>query len=170
MRNILCFIFSLILAICMIGTCFLSIANSTVLNENHVIDTLEKEDYFNNCYWLIRANFENYIYQSGLDETVLENIISKEKVKEDIKIIISNLFKEQNKEIDTTDLKTNLHSNIEKYLEGTRINNSQKQAIDEFVDKIGEEYVSIISFYKIGLKRSFGIPKILTATNFVKKA
>ena len=37
-------------------------------------------------------NFEKYINQSGLDESVFEGIITKEKVEKDSKIILYNIF------------------------------------------------------------------------------
>ena len=160
---------SIILAVCIIVFCFIGIITNTVLNENYIIKTLEKEDYFNNCYWLIRANFENYIYQSGLDEKVLENIITKEKVTNDIKIIIANVYKKQNTEIETTEIKENLNKNIEESLEDKRLNSSQKEAIEEFVNQICKEYKATISFYNIVNKTSLGIGKTINAINFAKK-
>ena len=169
MKNIFNFIFSIILAICIITMCFITIGSHTVLSESYALKTLEEEDYYNNCYWLIKANFENYIYQSGLDEKVLDNIITKEKVTNDIKIIIANIFKNTNTEIDTTEIKDNLNKNIEDSLEGTRLNSSQKEAIDEFVNQICNEYKATISFHDIVKKSNFNLEKIINLVNNVKK-
>ena len=38
-----------------------------------------KTDYYNKTYELLISNFENYIQQSGLDEDVLKDIVSKTK-------------------------------------------------------------------------------------------
>ena len=166
MKKIINFIFSTILAICLIIISFINIFSSTIFREEYVLKTLEKEDYFNNIYWLINANFENYIYQSGLEEEVLENIITKEKVKNDIKITIGNIYNQKNEEIDTSEIKEKLYKNIENSL--NTISSSQKNAINEFIDQICKEYKSIISNYNIEKKVDLNIKEILDFINFVK--
>ena len=89
--NLLKFIFVMILTVAIIGLGLFSIAFSTVLNKDYVVQKLEETDFYSGTYKLVESNFENYIYQSGLDEEVLKEICSQDKVKKDINIMLNNI-------------------------------------------------------------------------------
>ena len=42
--------------------------------------------FYEEIYQLVETNFQHYIDQSGLNEDILNDICSKEKVKQDIEI------------------------------------------------------------------------------------
>ena len=106
--NLLKFIFITILTICLIALGEITIASSTVLDKNYVMQKIEETDFYSGTYKLVESNFENYIYQSGLDEEVLKSICTEDKVKNDINIMLSNIYNGTNKTIDTTEISTNL--------------------------------------------------------------
>lgn len=135
--NIARFILIAILTICIIAMSVITIVSSTILDKNYIISKLEETNFYEEVYKLVESNFENYIYQSGLDETALNNICSKEKVEQDINIMISNIYEGTNKKIDTTPIKDNLNENIDKL--NVR-NKKNSEAIDQFVKHICEEY------------------------------
>ena len=137
LTNIIRFILMVILTITIITFSIITIVSSTILDKNYIISKLEETNFYEETYKLVESNFENYIYQSGLDETVLENICSQEKVKEDVNIILSNIYDGTNQKIDTTVIADNLNNNIDKLGIKTSKNAS---AIDKFVDHICEEY------------------------------
>lgn len=137
LTNIIRFILMVIITITIITFSIIAIVSSTILDKNYIISKLEETNFYEETYKLVESNFENYIYQSGLDETVLENICSQEKVKEDINIILSNIYDGTNQKIDTTVIAENLNNNIDKLGIKTSKNAS---AIDKFVDHICEEY------------------------------
>ena len=112
--NLLKFIFITILTICLIALGAITIASSTVLNKNYVMQKLEETDFQSGTYKLVESNFEKYIYQSGLDEEVLKSICTEDKVKNDIDLMLSNIYDGTNKTIDTTEISTNLNQNIDK--------------------------------------------------------
>lgn len=139
--NLLKFIFITILTICMIALGIITIAFSTVLDKNYVIQKLEETNFYAETYELVKSNFENYIYQSGLDEDVLNNICTEEKVKQDINIMLSNMYNGTNQEIDTTEIANNLNANIDK----SGIKNKQNEsAIQQFVAHICDEYTNTL--------------------------
>lgn len=139
--NLLKFIFITILTICMIALGIITIAFSTVLDKNYVIQKLEETNFYAETYELVKSNFENYIYQSGLDEEVLNNICTEEKVKQDINIMLSNMYNGTNQEIDTTEIANNLNANIDK----SGIKNKQNEsAIQQFVAHICDEYTNTL--------------------------
>ena len=133
------------LLLCIIAFGMIQIASSTILSQSYVLKQLEEANYYANIYTEIKSDFENYIYQSGLDESVLENIISVEEVTQDTNQIIANIYNGDNKQIDVTALKERLNKNIEESLKGQRINMSTQRAIDEFVNKIADQYIETMS-------------------------
>ena len=139
--NLLKFITITILAICIIAIGIIQIGSSTILNKNYVIQKLEETNFYGETYELVKSNFENYIYQSGLEEEVLEDICSEEKVKKDINIMLSNIYDGANQKIDTTEIADNLNSNIDK--QGVRTSQNEK-AIQQFVTHICDEYTNTL--------------------------
>ena len=139
--NLLKFIFITVLTICLIALGAMTVAASTVLDKNYIIQKLEETDFYSGTYKLVESNFENYIYQSGLDEEVLKNICTQDKVKNDINLMISNIYDGTNKTIDTTEISTNLNANIDKLGIKTKQN---ENAINEFVNHICNEYTDTL--------------------------
>ncbi len=133
------------LLLCIIAFGMIQIASSTILSQSYVLKQLEEANYYANIYTEIKSDFENYIYQSGLDESVLENIITVEEVTQDTNQIIANIYNGDNKQIDVTALKERLNNNIKESLSGQRINSSTQKAIDEFIDKIANQYIETMS-------------------------
>ena len=97
------------LLLCIIAFGMIQIASSTILSQSYVLKQLEEANYYANIYTEIKSDFENYIYQSGLDESVLENIITVEEVTQDTNQIIANIYNGDNKQIDVTALKERLN-------------------------------------------------------------
>ena len=89
--NIIKFILALILTVCIIAFIIVNVASSTILSKEFVLQKLDETNYYANTYTAVENDFENYIYQSGLDEEVLKDIVSPEKIENDTKIIINNI-------------------------------------------------------------------------------
>ena len=134
-----------ILTIFIISYICLNIASSTILSENYVLSKLEETDYYSKIYENVKSNFENYIHQSGLEEEVIEDIVSKEKIEKDIKTIIKNIYEGTNQQIETEEIKNNLEQKIDKALGYKNMNVTQKNAINTYIEKICNEYTSTIS-------------------------
>lgn len=142
-KKIVKYIVVILLAISIIGLVLISILSSTILDKGYIISELEKSNYYTNLYSEIESNFEKYIYQSGLDESVIKDICTISKVREDTNKIITNLYNGMQEKIDTTAIKEKLNENIETSLNGN-ITPSQEKAISEFVDTIANEYTQSI--------------------------
>ena len=162
--NLLKFIFIMILTVAIIGLGLFAIAFSTVLNKDYVVQKLEETDFYSGTYKLVESNFENYIYQSGLDEEVLKEICSQDKVKKDINIMLNNIYSGTNQSIDTTEISEKLNANIDK----SGIKNKQNEsAINEFVKHICQEYTDTLvhSKYETEINKMYN--KINTLLNKV---
>ena len=147
LKTIIKYILTIIFTVLLILYILINLASSTVLNENYVLSKLEQTDYYNKIYEYVKSNYENYVYQSGLEENVLNNIITKEKVEKDTKIIIGNIYDVLDEKIQTQEIKDNLNKNIKNEMGDIVLNTTQKKSIDTFVEKICDEYTSTISHF-----------------------
>lgn len=165
--NLLKFIFITILTICLIALGAITIASSTVLDKNYVIQKLEETDFYSGTYKLVESNFEKYIYQSGLDEDVLKSICTEDKVKNDINLMLSNIYDGTNKTIDTAEISTNLNTNIDKL--GIKTKQNEK-AINEFVTHICNEYTDTLVHSKYENQINNVYKKVINNLNKVYNA
>lgn len=161
--NILKFIIMLILVVCILFFGIKNIVLSTIMDKDYVLNKLEETNFYSGTYELVESGFENYIAQSGLEEEVLNNICTEEKIKNDIGIIINNIYNGTNEEIDTTEIANNLNANIDKLDVRTSQN---KSALDKFVQQICTEYKNTI----LNTKYENTINEILNkTTNLLEK-
>ena len=142
--NIIKFILALILTVCIIAFIIVNVASSTILSKEFVLQKLDETNYYANTYTAVENDFENYIYQSGLDEEVLKDIVSQEKIENDTKIIINNIYDGTEEQIDITEIETNLKNNIEESLD-EKLSATQEKMVDEFINKITEQYQETIT-------------------------
>lgn len=137
-----------LLAVSIIGAVMLNLVSSTLLKEQYVISKLEETNYYEELKQEIEDSFENYIGQSGLDETVIHNIITLEKVKQDTRTILDNIYFGENKTVDATELETNLRKNINESLQNRRLTITAQKAVDEYINKITSEYKQTLTHTK----------------------
>lgn len=140
-KKILNFIFVLVIALSFTFIGVKSVVFKTIFNKEYVLEQMETNNFYFETYKLVESGFENYIGQSGLDEEVIKNICTEDKIKNDINIILSNIYEGTNEKIDTSEISNNLNSNIDK--ENVRTSSNSK-AIDEFVEHICQSYKDTI--------------------------
>lgn len=140
-KKILNFIFVLVIALSFTFIGVKSVVFKTIFNKEYVLEQMENNNFYSETYKLVESGFENYIGQSGLDEEVIKNICTEDKIKNDINIILSNIYEGTNEKIDTSEISNNLNSNIDK--ENVRTSSNSK-AIDEFVKHICQSYKDTI--------------------------
>ncbi len=170
LKQILRYAITIILTISIIILIFVSLASSTIGNESYVRNKLEETSYYFNIYEEVKSNFENYIYQSGLNETALENIITEEKVRDDTNLVISNIYNGFDEKVDSTSIKENLNTNINKALGNTKLNVTQRQAIDTLIDKLCDEYTTTILHFGSENEINVVYQKIMKYIDLAKKA
>lgn len=140
-KKIFNFIFVLVIALSFTFIGVKSVVFKTIFNKEYVLEQMENNNFYSETYKLVESGFENYIGQSGLDEEVIKNICTEDKIKNDINIILSNIYEGTNEKIDTSEISNNLNSNIDK--ENVRTSSNSK-AIDEFVEHICQSYKDTI--------------------------
>ena len=154
-KNIVSIILAFLLMASILLTVAVQIVSSTILNKDYILGKLEEANYYNNVYEQIKDSLAGYIGPSGLDEEVLENIYTREQVKEDINLIINNIYENKDDKINTEDIKEKLQNNIEASVGSGLLTKENRNSIEDFIDKIADEYVQNIShdpyFEKVGM-------------------
>ena len=168
-KKIIKIIFSAILTISILLYILINLLSSTILKESYILSKLDQANFYQKVYEEVNSNFEKYIYQSGFDENVLNNVITEEKVKEDFKIIIDNIYNGTNQDINTETIKTNLTNNINSQL-GANVSKTQQNSIDSFVDTILNEYTQTILHTQYENKINKAYTQINKYINLAKKA
>lgn len=168
-KKIIKIIFSAILTISILLYILINLLSSTILKESYILSKLDQANFYQKVYEEVNSNFEKYIYQSGFDENVLNNVITEEKVKEDFKIIIDNIYNGTNQDINTETIKTNLTNNINNQL-GANISKTQQNSIDSFVDTILNEYTQTILHTQYENKINKAYTQINKYINLANKA
>lgn len=171
--NIIKFIVIIALTVCCIILTVANTASSTILSKQYTLKKLEETGFYHGIYTQINSNFENYIYQSGLDEDILVGICSEEKVKKDLNTIISNIYDGTQETIDAKEIETNLNNKIDAL--GVK-NKNNEQAIEKFVQTIGNEYKEsilhtkyegTINSYVEKAQKLIGISKNISAVGII---
>lgn len=168
-KRIIKYIIAIFLTIATIIYITINLLSSTILSKEYVINKIEEIGYYDKIYESVESNFENYIYQSGLDENALENIVSKEKIREDTNLILNNIYDGAEKEIDVQEIEDNLNKNIETSLGNQRLNATQQKSIETFVEQICNEYKDTISNFNYENQIYNAIAKIRQVIELGKK-
>ena len=158
-KKIIQYIVATILALAILGLIIINILSSSILSKEYILGKLQNQNYYEKIYQETESNFENYIHQSGLDEDVLKDIVTKEKIEKDTRIILNNIYNGMDEKIDTKEIKEKLTENINNSLNG-KISSSEQKAINTFVDTICKEYETTISHTNYEKKINEALNKI----------
>lgn len=155
------------LFISLLGFSILNILSKTIFNQGYTLQKLEETNYYGNIYTQIKSDFRNYIYQSGLDEDVIEDVVTLDEVKQDTKKMITGIYSGITEEINTEQIEERLNNNIKASLEGRSITPEIQEAIEIFVNQITTQYEDTLSktVYKNEIYKYYS-----KAENIVKKA
>ena len=80
-KKILNFIFVLVIALSFTFIGVKSVVFKTIFNKEYVLEQMKNNNFYSETYKLVESGFENYIGQSGLDEEVIKNICTEDKIK-----------------------------------------------------------------------------------------
>ena len=146
----------------------LNIFSKTILNQSYILSQLEEEKYYENVYYQIQNSFEGYIGPSGLEETILNGIYSKDKVKQDIINVVNYIYTGKNYEINTEEIEMNLSNNINESLLNYNLSEEEKKSIVQFEEEIINEYKKQITHSQYFDKLANYIPKIIENVLIIK--
>lgn len=146
----------------------LNIFSKTILNQSYILSQLEEEKYYENVYYQIQNSFEGYMGPSGLEETILNGIYSKDKVKQDIINVVNYIYTGKNYEINTEEIQVNLSNNINESLLNYNLSEEEKKSIVQFEEEIINEYKKQITHSQYFDKLANYIPKIIENVLIIK--
>ncbi len=147
-KKVIRYMISILLTILIILLLFTLIVSFTLGHKEYIYQKFDETDYYTKIYEQVVSSFEDYMYQSGLDIKVFENLVSKEKVKKDTNTIISNIFSGINEEIETQSIKDNFNANIDRIMGNNALNITQRKAVDSLIDKLVKKYTDTILHFE----------------------
>lgn len=139
-KTILNFVVITVLSILLIVYTGLNIFSKTLLRKDYILTKMEENNYYEKLVEYVNSSFENYIYQSGLDEEVIKNIVTEEKIKSDTNAIIDNVYEGKEFSVDTQSIKDKLLSNISDSINGRSFSATEQKAVDAFAKNICSAY------------------------------
>ena len=143
LRGILGFVCSILL----FGLVILTIFKLTIYNKNYVLNKMESENYYTKVYEEINNDMKNSLLSSGLDETVLEGLVTKNVVKKETKNLVGSIYTGSKFKADTDSFKEKLNANIDNYLNEKNIQVTDKKSLETFISNVVDVYKKEISLY-----------------------
>lgn len=135
---IMSFLLMVFIAICIAQ----NFINNKLLNKDYFKAKIDDTGFYSQLSKEINDGFENYVYQSGLPEDIVQDIFNDEVLRNDINSIIAYVF--DNGELNTSEalVKQNLDNKITAYLNANNIklNEQGKSNIEGYEVLISNEY------------------------------
>lgn len=149
-KKIVSYLIVFILIILLLASTVITILSNTILKEEFVLGLVEKNNYYSEVYHQILENFKDNTIQSGLEEDVLDGIMTEEQVKQDVKSLLDYLYTGTEMSIDTEGVKTRLQEKIDQVIKenNKRVNSDEQIAINTYVNTIGNIYEDGITYVK----------------------
>ncbi len=159
MRLFICSTFSFILTL-LILILYLCLGFSFgVFNNQSVIKNLNKSNYYSEVYNQLDKDAKELISKAGFPVTVLEDVITFERVYVGGRNYVANTLSGNDADINTMNLREDLTHNIDTYLseQGIRRTDEQNDGIDELISELEENYVSSIELEFINYYRDYKV-------------
>ena len=118
----------------------------TVFNEDYVLDLLNNHNYYQELYDNTLEEVSYYLEQSGLNEEVLNNVISVKSLKKEIITTIDNLYTNQKITVNTEEFQNNLTTNINNYIKDNNIRVDNKDTVNILTKKLVNIYEEEVSY------------------------
>lgn len=163
-KKIILYILTFILSLGTFAMIALGIFSNTILNKKYVLDTLERNNYYERTYANIQEGINNYAMQSGLEQEIFENLYSREKITQDIYQVVDSIYENKEVKINAEEIKEELDSRIYRVLEEHQKmpEQKEKESIQNLENVISETYVSgIVYSSEIVAKISQPLQKVL---------
>lgn len=154
-RKIISYILSVIVVILMSVTIMLAMINNVIFSKSNVKKHMNKVDYYTEISNIIKDSANNYIMQSGFDESIMDSVIPKEKINNDIDKVIDAIYEGKEIDISTEEIRANLDENVQQYIKQNnyKVDNQTQKDIAKFEDKIESIYENSITYSKNAVKQ-----------------
>ncbi len=151
-----CWILTIILMIEIIAISVLSIANNTILKKSYIEAQLEKTGFYTQIKGNIEEMFKNYVLQANLDDEIVENLITDDKIKQDVNQVLEAVYNQKAISVETDTIKTELQNRINQKLmlgKNITITKEAQKSINDFIDIIINNYKSNMEISESAIKQ-----------------
>lgn len=154
-RKIISYILSAIVVTLMSVTIILAMINNVIFSKSNVKKHMNKVDYYTEISNIIKDSANNYIMQSGFDESIMDSVIPKEKINNDIDKVIDAIYEGKEIDISTEEIRANLDENVQQYIQQNnyKVDAQTRKDIAKFEDKIESIYENSITYSKNAVKQ-----------------
>lgn len=148
------------------------ILKNTLFNKTYVKKVLTNNDYYESVSDEILVNMQNYMMSSGLPESILDDIFTKNDVKKSIDAYIDSYYSNEKHELDISDIKDKLKTNIDEYLNSHNVV-ANEGIVSEFIDDMSDiykkeiEHYNILNIFRSKFNKVNKITKIVMYINFI---
>lgn len=159
-----CWILTIILMIEIIAISVLSIANNTILKKSYIEAQLEKTGFYTQIKGNIEETFKNYVLQANLDDEIVENLITDDKIKQDVNQVLEAVYNQKAISVETDTIKTELQNRINQKLmlgKNITITKEAQKSINDFIDIIINNYKSNMEISESAIKQIGNIVVII---------
>lgn len=118
-----------------------------LLNEQYFYQKLENNDYYDEVYMSIKEEMENNIISTGFSNSIIQDIYTKEEVKEDIKNVITNYYNGHMISLEKDNIYEKLKNNIILALEKENLKFTDTSDMKSFIQDMVQIYQNEISLY-----------------------
>ena len=149
-KKIVSYTFTFLLIILLLISVSVTIISQTIAKEQFILEILNRNNYIARTYYEIVETFKDNTIQSGLEESVLQEIITENQVKQDIETFVKYVYNGMPISIDTQKIKIKLQENIEVVIRqnNKKISKEEQSAIDTYIAVIENIYEEGIVFSK----------------------
>lgn len=148
-RHIISIILSFLLMLSIMATAIIAYA-SKMIERDYILAKFEETDIYSQILEEAKSELKNYIYQSGMDESIIDSVCTKKKVKSDIISIVDSLYDNSEIEINTDEIEVKLNEEIDKIIDSQnrKISVEEQENIESFKKSILEGYKDTVGFYQ----------------------
>lgn len=154
-RKIISYILVAIVVTLMSVTIMLAMINNVIFSKSNVKKHMNKVDYYTEISNIIKDSANNYIMQSGFDESIMDSVIPKEKINNDIDKVIDAIYEGKEIDISTEEIRANLDENVQQYIQKNnyKVDDQTQKDIAKFEDKIESIYENSITYSKNAVRQ-----------------
>ncbi len=162
-KKVISYVLALILSILLIAIVLIACISTSLLDKTYIKTAFQKSDYYYGIYDIIQDDMKSDIMPSGFEENVLDNVVTQEKVQQDINRLIDSLYDNKKFEVSVNEMRDTLDENVKKQAneKNFQITEENKKDIEEFEN-------SIINIYKDNI--SYSVDAINQISGYIAKA
>ena len=165
-KVILSYLFGFVVSVSLFLLVFLLIVKYSVFNKSFIYRVIDENNYYENVYKSIVDGVDDYMISSGLDNSVLDNVITLGSVKTDVKKYVDSMYIGKVYIANTDKMKETLENNIKDYLSKQNLAIESTHELDLFASDVVKIYNNEVSLYNM---LNGYIPKIVKVNSLLNK-